>query len=51
MESCKKGVPGLQQFSCNSLGQKRGKQRFKCKSCGMFFTRSDLGQRLENRFI
>lgn len=32
-------------------GQRQGKQRFKCKSCGILFTRSDPAQRLENRFV
>src|SRR5437868_714932 len=27
------------------------KQRFKCKNCGVHFTRSDSVQRLENRFV
>ena len=28
-----------------------GRQRFKCKNCGILFTRNDPNQRLENRFI
>lgn len=32
-------------------GQQAGKQRFKCKSCGILFTRHDPSQRLENRFV
>ena len=28
-----------------------GKQRFKCKNCGIFFTRNDPAQRLQNRYI
>lgn len=28
-----------------------GRQRFKCKNCGVFFTRNDAQQRLENRFV
>lgn len=28
-----------------------GHQRFKCKNCGIFFTRNNPEQRLENRFI
>src|SRR5215218_2411578 len=28
-----------------------GKQRFKCKNCGIFFTRNDPEKRTENRFI
>lgn len=32
-------------------GKRLGRQRFKCKNCGVFFTRNDPGQRLENRFI
>jgi AraC-like DNA-binding protein len=28
-----------------------GKQRFKCKNCGIFFTRNDREQRLSNRFV
>ena len=43
-------------WSCESLevirwGRQQGKQRFKCKSCGILFTRNDSKQRLENRFI
>lgn len=32
-------------------GKRQGKQRFKCKDCGILFTRNDSVQRLENRFI
>lgn len=32
-------------------GRQAGKQRFKCKSCGILFTRNDKEQRLENRFV
>ncbi len=32
-------------------GKRLGRQRFKCKNCGIFFTRNDPGQRLENRFV
>ena len=32
-------------------GKQGGKQRFKCNNCGIFFTRNDPEQRLENRFI
>lgn len=32
-------------------GKRLGRQRFKCKNCGVFFTRNDPGQRLENRFV
>lgn len=32
-------------------GKREGKQRFRCKSCGIFFTRSDPNQRRKNRFI
>lgn len=32
-------------------GRQLGKQRYKCKKCGIFFTRNDPGQRLENRFV
>lgn len=43
-------------WACGSLavirwGVQSGKQRFKCKNCGIFFTRHDPDQRLENRFI
>jgi Transposase, Mutator family len=31
-------------------GKREGKQRFKCKNCGILFTRNDSAQRLENRF-
>ncbi|HMR58544.1 MAG TPA: transposase, partial [Cyclobacteriaceae bacterium] len=32
-------------------GKRLGRQRFKCKNCGIFFTRNDPDQRLENRFV
>jgi hypothetical protein len=32
-------------------GKQNSKQRFKCKNCGVLFTRNDSAQRLENRFI
>lgn len=32
-------------------GKRLGRQRFKCKNCGLFFTRNDPDQRLENRFV
>jgi hypothetical protein len=32
-------------------GKQVGKQRFKCKNCGIFFTRNDPNQRLQNRFV
>jgi hypothetical protein len=32
-------------------GKRLGRQRFKCKNCGVFFTRNAPGQRLENRFV
>jgi AraC-like DNA-binding protein len=32
-------------------GERNGKQRFKCKNCGVLFTRNDPDQRLENRFV
>jgi hypothetical protein len=32
-------------------GKRLGRQRFKCKNCGVFFTRNDPSQRLENRFV
>lgn len=32
-------------------GKRQGKQRFKCKNCGILFTRNDSAQRLENRFV
>jgi len=32
-------------------GKRQGKQRFKCKNCGVLFTRNDSAQRLENRFV
>ena len=43
-------------WACDSLtvirwGKQSGKQRFKCKSCHIFFTRNDTNQRLENRFV
>lgn len=31
-------------------GNQNGKQRFKCKNCGVLFTRNDTGQSLKNRF-
>ncbi len=43
-------------MACQSLdvirwGIRNKKQRFKCKNCGILFTRSDPNQRIENRFI
>jgi hypothetical protein len=32
-------------------GKRLGKQRFKCKNCGILFTRNSAQKRLENRFI
>lgn len=32
-------------------GKQLAKQRFKCKNCGILFTRSDSNQKLENRFV
>lgn len=32
-------------------GSQAGKQRFKCKSCGIFFTNNRPEQRLRNRFV
>ena len=32
-------------------GKQLGKQRFKCKNCGVLFTQNDPRQRLENRFV
>jgi hypothetical protein len=32
-------------------GKQNSKQRFKCKNCGILFTRNDSVQKLENRFI
>lgn len=32
-------------------GKRDGKQRFRCKNCGIFFTDSRPGQRLKNRFV
>lgn len=32
-------------------GKQVGKQRFKCKNCGVYFTRNDPDQRVENRFV
>jgi hypothetical protein len=32
-------------------GKQLGKQRFKCKNCGILFTQNDPGQKLENRFV
>ena len=32
-------------------GKRGGKQRFKCKNCGILFTRNDSEQRLKNRFV
>jgi AraC-like DNA-binding protein len=32
-------------------GKRQGKQRFKCKNCGVLFTRNDSAQCLENRFV
>jgi len=43
-------------WACGSLevikwGNRGGKQRYKCKNCGVFFTRNDPNQRYQNRFI
>lgn len=32
-------------------GKRGGKQRFRCKNCGVLFTRNDAGRRLSNRFV
>jgi len=32
-------------------GKQQGKQRYKCKNCGVFFTNSNKPQKLRNRFI
>ena len=32
-------------------GKQAGKQRFKCKQCGILFTRNDAAQRVSNRFV
>ena len=32
-------------------GKQGGKQRFKCNTCGVYFTRNDSDQRLLNRFV
>lgn len=32
-------------------GKQNGKQRFKCKNCGILFTRNDSKQSLKNRFV
>jgi hypothetical protein len=32
-------------------GKRGDKQRFKCKNCGILFTRNNSAQRLENRFV
>ncbi len=33
------------------MGIRHNKQRFKCKSCAILFTRNDADQRLQNRFV
>ncbi|MDN4029052.1 IS1/IS1595 family N-terminal zinc-binding domain-containing protein, partial [Chryseobacterium gambrini] len=43
-------------WSCSSLevirwGKQGGKQRFKCKNCGILFTQNRTEQRIKNRFI
>jgi hypothetical protein len=43
-------------WSCNSLlvirwGKQLNKQRFKCKDCGILFTRNAPEQKIKNRFI
>jgi NAD-dependent SIR2 family protein deacetylase len=43
-------------WGCKSLdvikwGKRENKQRFKCKNCGLLFTRNRLEQRLKNRFV
>jgi len=42
-------------WSCKSLdvikwGKQQGKQRYKCKSCGIFFMSENQGVSLQNRF-
>lgn len=41
----------MRQFGCDSRGKQAGKQRFKCKSCEVFFTWNDREQKPENRFV
>jgi transposase-like protein len=43
-------------WACGSLavigwGKQQGKQRFKCKSCGMMFTRTSPEVALKNQFV
>lgn len=43
-------------WSCNNLdvikwGKQQGKQRYKCKCCGLFLTRNNKEQSLRNQFI
>jgi hypothetical protein len=35
----------------NRFGKRDGKQRFKCKNCGIYFTRNRPEQKVQNRFI
>ena len=43
-------------WACGSLdvirwGKQLNKQRFKCKNCGILFTKNDSSQRIVNRFV
>ena len=51
MEKFKKRCLACGSLSVIKWGKQGGKQRFKCKNCGILFTRNDPIQKLENRFV
>jgi AraC-like DNA-binding protein len=46
----KKAMLVLWKSRCDSLGKANGKQRFKCKNCGILFTQNRPEQKVRNRF-
>lgn len=42
---------GCQSLDVIRWGTQQGKQRFKCKNCGLLFTRNNPDQRKKNRFV
>ena len=49
--SKKKPCWGCKSTQVIKWGKQQGKQRFKCKNCGLLFTRSNIGVKSSNRFI
>ena len=47
----KKSCWGCHSLDVIGLGTQDGKQRFKCKNCGLFFTSSNRGVSRQNRFV